>query len=188
FRGAGASVAPTRRSGYRLELLVADLEAVADATVPGEPIHLVGHDWGSIGAWAAVLDADASRRIASYTSLSGPPLEHISAWIARQRRTGRWGALLRQAVKSWYIAAFHTPLAPLAWRYGFARRWPQMLSRSGSVHVDAHWPGPQLLRNALNGIELYRANMIPSLREPRATVTDVPVQLIVANRDPFVTP
>jgi pimeloyl-ACP methyl ester carboxylesterase len=45
-RGAGKSDVPRPRSAYRLELLVADLEAVIDATSPGRPVHLVGHDWG----------------------------------------------------------------------------------------------------------------------------------------------
>src|SRR5687767_11707346 len=47
-RGAGASGAPEGRRGYTLDLLVADLAAVADAVSPHRPVHLVGHDWGSI--------------------------------------------------------------------------------------------------------------------------------------------
>jgi pimeloyl-ACP methyl ester carboxylesterase len=42
-RGAGDSTAPDAgRAGYTLDLLVDDLAAVADATSPGRPVHLVG--------------------------------------------------------------------------------------------------------------------------------------------------
>lgn len=188
-RGAGHSAAPVDRRGYRTDRLVADLLTVADAVAPDEPIHLVGHDWGSIGSWAAVLDPVVARRIASYSSLSGPPLDHIAGWLDRHRRPGdgRWRALLTQAASSWYVYLFHTPLAPLAWRCGLARRWPRLLRRAERVQVDDRWPGPNLLRDAVDGIQLYRANMFHQLRRHRGLTTDVPVQLIVARRDPFVT-
>ena len=75
-RGAGASDAPAARSGYRLQRLAADLSAVVDATCGGKPFHLVGHDWGSIQSWQAVTDPQLKGRIASYTSMSGPCLDH----------------------------------------------------------------------------------------------------------------
>lgn len=189
-RGAGDSAAPADRSGYRLEHLVADIAIVIAAVSPDRPVHLVGHDWGSIQCWSAVLDADVAARIASYTSMSGPSLEHIARWIAARRRpgAGRWSAAARQAFRSWYIYAFHTPLAPLAWRSGLTRRWPELLRRGDDVRIDESWPGPLLERNAVNGIELYRANMLPALRGSTAAPTPVPVRLIIARRDPFVTP
>src|SRR5689334_4453384 len=53
-RGAGGSTAPATRSGYRMSKLVGDLAAVIDHVRPdGGPVHLVGHDWGSIQSWAA---------------------------------------------------------------------------------------------------------------------------------------
>src|SRR5690606_16273214 len=51
-RGAGSSDVPTAVSGYAAELLVDDLVAVVEATVPdGDQVHLVGHDWGSVQLW-----------------------------------------------------------------------------------------------------------------------------------------
>src|SRR5690348_8533790 len=48
-RGAGASDVPRNQGGYRTELLLEDLAAVVAATIPEErPVHLVGHDWGSV--------------------------------------------------------------------------------------------------------------------------------------------
>ena len=77
-RGAGASEAPVGRAAYRLERLAADLAAVADATCGAQPFHLVGHDWGSIQSWEAVTSAAFKGRIASFTSISGPSLDHAS--------------------------------------------------------------------------------------------------------------
>lgn len=76
-RGAGASDAPRRRADYTLARLAGDLKAVADATCGGRPFHLVGHDWGSIQCWEAVTDPAFRGRIASYTSISGPCLDHV---------------------------------------------------------------------------------------------------------------
>ena len=56
--GTGAdtgAAGPGPLAPYRLPLLVADLYAVL-AEVAGQPVHLVGHDWGSIQGWAAVRD------------------------------------------------------------------------------------------------------------------------------------
>src|SRR5699024_8991335 len=80
-RGTGDSAAPAQRRGYRLHHLIADIEAVTNAVSPSRPVHLVGHDWGSIQGWSAVLDPQVGQRIASYTSMSGPALEHIARWI-----------------------------------------------------------------------------------------------------------
>jgi pimeloyl-ACP methyl ester carboxylesterase len=78
-RGAGVSDAPNTTADYRLGLLVEDLAAVADATSPDRPVHLAGHDWGSVQAWEAVTTDRMAGRIASYTSMSGPCLDHTGA-------------------------------------------------------------------------------------------------------------
>src|SRR5205085_969867 len=56
------------------DLLVRDMAAVIDAVSPDEKVHLVGHDWGSIQAWEAVTTMP--ERFASFTSISGPGLDH----------------------------------------------------------------------------------------------------------------
>jgi pimeloyl-ACP methyl ester carboxylesterase len=136
-RGAGASGAPPDRYGYRLEQLAADLFAVVDAVSPDRPVHLLGHDWGSIQSWEAVTDRAASRRIASFTSISGPCLDHIGHWSRRRlaRPTPRHiGQLAAQSLRSWYITAFHLPvLAPATWRLGLAARWGHVLATTEGV-------------------------------------------------------
>ena len=42
--------------------------------------------------------------------------------------------------------------------------------------------------NAVPSVNLYRANILRHLRSPVAWRTSVPVQLVVALRDPWVTP
>ncbi|MGI8754828.1 MAG: alpha/beta fold hydrolase [Acidimicrobiales bacterium] len=186
-RGAGASGIPPDRAGYAMAHLVADLVAVADAVSPDEPVHLVGHDWGSVQSWAAVTDPVAAERIAGFTSISGPHLAHAGRWVRERSREGPsgWGKLARQASRSWYVAAFQTPLAPMLWRRGLGRRWPERMAQAGAT-VDDRWPGPTLTDDAARGVELYRANRARAAGP--APYTDVAVQLVVPADDPFVTP
>ncbi|WP_405362391.1 SDR family oxidoreductase [Kitasatospora sp. NBC_00085] len=189
-RGAGESGAPASREGYRLEQLAADLFAVADAVSPDRPVHVVAHDWGSLQSWEAVTSPGAEQRIASYTTMSGPCLDHMGYWLRdRYRRpTPRHlKQLLSQGVHSWYIIAFHLPyLAPGIWRLGLARSWGRVLRDLEEVTPRPGHPQPTLRRDAVRGIELYRANMRPTLRSPRERPTEVPVQLITLTKDHYV--
>ncbi|MEU6973133.1 SDR family oxidoreductase [Kitasatospora aureofaciens] len=189
-RGAGESAAPADRDGYRLERLADDLFAVAEAVSPDRPVHLVAHDWGSIQSWEAVTAPGARHRIASYTTLSGPSLDHMGYWLRHRLRrpTPRHlGQLLHQGLHSWYITAFHLPyLAPAAWRLGLARAWPRVLRDLEHVTPRADHPQRTLRRDAVRGIELYRANFRPTMGSPRERPTEVPVQLITLTRDRYV--
>ncbi|MCX4745272.1 SDR family oxidoreductase [Kitasatospora sp. NBC_01287] len=191
-RGAGESSAPADRSGYRLELLAADLFAVADAVRPDRPVHVVAHDWGSLQSWEAVTEPGAERRLASYTTMSGPCLDHMGHWIRHRLRrpTPRHlRQLLVQGAHSWYITAFHLPfLAPATWRLGLARAWPRVLRDLEGVRPRTGHPQPTIRQDAVRGIELYRANMRPTLRHPRERPTEVPVQLVTLRRDHYVSP
>ncbi|WP_323121174.1 alpha/beta fold hydrolase [Burkholderia alba] len=175
-RGAGASDAPPHRADYKLALLARDLLAVADAACGNRPFHLVGHDWGSIQCWEAVTDPAVKPRIASYTSISGPCLDHVF----------RAPLDLGQSLKSWYIAFFHLPFVPeLVWRLGGAALWPQWLRRTERVRVEAD---PDQLRNGLHGLKLYRANFVERARRPRERYAQAPVQILVPRYDRYVTP
>ena len=83
-RGAGASQAPAGREGYDLDLLAADLRAVVDAVSPDEPVHLLAHDWGAIQTWHAVTGTALEGRVASFTSISGPCLDHVGLFLRRR--------------------------------------------------------------------------------------------------------
>ncbi|WP_218133685.1 alpha/beta fold hydrolase [Lentzea fradiae] len=177
-RGAGASTAPFTEDGYRLEHLAADLFAVIDAVSPDEPVHLVGHDWGSIQSWEAATTPGA--RIATFTSISGPCLDHLAHWT----RQGLSVARVRQSLRSWYVAAFHLPaVGPWVWRRFLARNWATVLRRSEGVVVT---PPPTLADDAVRGISLYRANIRPVMRAPRDRVATMPVQVVEPLRDRYI--
>ncbi|MGH3811820.1 MAG: SDR family oxidoreductase [Pseudonocardiaceae bacterium] len=180
-RGAGESGKPRNRQAYRLDQLTQDLAAVADAVSPNRPVHLLAHDWGAIQAWHAVTGERLHGRVASFTSISGPCLDHADHWLrARLRRpTPRaLRELITQLVSSWYIALFQLPLLPeLGWRTGFAQRALALLDSTSTPAVS----------DAVNGLQLYRANMLPRLGLPGARTTDVPVQVLAPQRDPFVS-
>ncbi len=184
-RGAGASATPPDREGYRIENLAADLEAVIDATSPDRPAHVVGHDWGSIQAWEAVTEAHIARRIASFTSISGPCLDHVARWLREGIEARAIGRLLGQARRSWYVGLFQIPRLPEAiWRAGLAGAWPRILARTEGVESAS----PVRAEDGVHGLELYRANVPRRLRAPRERSTNVPVQVIVPLEDRFVTP
>ncbi len=171
-RGCGDSDAPADKADYRLDQLAGDLAAVVRAVSRDRPVHLVAHDWGSIQAWHAVTDPEYAELFASYTSISGPCLDHIAAWMRGQLRRGRLRPVLRQLVHSWYIGFFQLPVLPeLSWRLPLLRR---------KLHANA--------RDARNGIQLYRVNMLGTLRERGQRRTTVPVQQIALTRDAYVTP
>ena len=190
-RGAGNSEDPGSRAGYGLPLLVDDMVAVLEHTSPGSPVHLVAHDWGSIQGWEAVTTKGVAHRFASYTSISGPPLDHAGLWVRRHRSLDpvRLGPVLQQGLHSWYIAFFHLPfLPPLMMRPRRANQlWAAALHREG-VPTDDRWPAPTLRSDFAHGVDLYRANVADRMRHPRAGHTDVPVQLIVPTRDRYVSP
>ncbi len=185
-RGAGASSAPDCRAGYRTERLVDDLVAVLDATRPTGAVHLLGHDWGSVQLWDAVCaEADDPRfrgRIASFTSISGPSLDHV----ARFGRTHDLRTRLAQVRRSWYVAAFHVPVLPELVYRRLARPVRRWIARGQRLDGEGHWAdtfGP----DAARGVELYRANVVRRLRAPGPGRTWVPVLTIVAALDAFLT-
>ncbi|MDQ3760279.1 MAG: SDR family oxidoreductase [Actinomycetota bacterium] len=179
-RGAGESGKPRSRRAYRLDQLAQDMAAVVDAVSPDRPVHLLAHDWGSVQAWHALTGPWLHGRVASYTSISGPCLDHAGHWFrARLRRpTPRaLRELAAQLVSSWYIAFFQLPLLPeLAWRTGLGHPLLTFLGRTSAPTVS----------NAVYGVQLYRANMLAGLRTPGSRTTNVPVQVLAPQRDPFL--
>lgn len=188
-RGSGASQLPADREGYRLEHLRADLAAVIDVVSPDQPVHLVGHDWGSLQCWDAVVRMDSeprlAGRIATYTTISGPCLDHVRA-LRRSAQRGGWRRrreALSQLRHSWYVFAFQVPVLPEVVLRRVNRR---VLRRRdpASLHFAATLPD-----DATNGVNLYRANILADRPPvPGGPYTDLPVQLIVPLRDRYVTP
>lgn len=191
-RGHGRSTAPKPlRGGFTLEKLTDDFLAVADAVSPDRPVHVVGHDWGSVQSWEFATVTRTEGRIASFTSMSGPSLDHFGHWI-KQRMTRptprRVGQLLGQGAKSWYVYMLHTPVLPeLAWRGPLGKRWPRILERMEKVPAG-DYPTASLPNDAAHGAWLYRDNVRARLRRPRADAyAHVPVQLITPTGDIFLS-
>jgi pimeloyl-ACP methyl ester carboxylesterase len=184
-RGAGRSTRPTATADYRFSELMADLNAVIDTISPDQPVHLVGHDWGSIQGWEAVCTPELAVRIASYTSISGPSLDHAGDWMRRRLGTpARWSQLVRQFGHSWYVMLFQLPaVAPAVWRLALGRRWTGILSNLEGIEAE---PNPTQTEDGRYGVALYRANFPPKLARPQPRPTGVPVQLIVPTQDPFM--
>ncbi|WP_055494001.1 SDR family oxidoreductase [Streptomyces sp. TP-A0356] len=191
-RGHGRSTAPKPlRGGFTLEKLTDDFLAVVDAVSPDRPVHLVGHDWGSVQSWEFVTVRRTEGRVASFTSMSGPSLDHFGHWIKQRTRRPtprRLGQLLSQGAKSWYVYLLHTPVLPeLAWRGPLGRRWPTILQRVEKMPADGY-PTPSLPTDAAHGAWLYRDNVRSRLSHPRPDAyAHAPVQLITPLGDAFLS-
>ena len=181
-RGAGQSDKPSGRASYRLDQLADDLRVVVDEVQPEGRVHLLAHDWGSIQTWHAVTGDDLRGRIASYTSISGPSLDHAGAWFRAQltRPTPRrLKNALTQFLHSWYILAFQLPVIPeLLWRTGLMRRQISRMEPAAAVPETA---------DGVHGLKLYRANMFTRLSRPAPRAADVPVQVLAPIGDSYAT-
>ena len=189
-RGAGNSSAPTHRSGYLLSCLQADLEAVVAQFCTQAQFHLLAHDWGSVQCWESVCCPRFQKKIASYTSISGPSLDHAGHWFRRrwQERGGKWG-VIKQVFRSWYIWFFHLPLFPsLLWRMLLGRSWRALLVLFEGLNPAKGelCAARQRARDGVNGINLYKANCISHFHRPRWRMTWVPIQVVVASDDRFL--
>jgi len=191
-RGVGRSTAATSARPYALERLVLDITAVIDAVRPGARVHLVGHDWGSVQGWEYVVGPDAPTRVASFTSLSGPSLDHLAVLLRRRlaRPTARnLAPAVAQGAKSAYTVVLSTPGVRTAlWRLGFGRVFRRWLQASEHIAADGGYPPASLASDAIASVGLYRTNIWRRLRRPSPRTTAVPVQLIVAARDRYVSP
>ncbi|MFH9005729.1 SDR family oxidoreductase [Streptomyces afghaniensis] len=191
-RGHGRSTAPRPlRGGFTLEKLTDDFLAVADAVSPDQPVHLVGHDWGSVQAWEFTTVRRTEGRIASFTSMSGPSLDHFGHWINRRVKRPtprRIGQLLGQGARSWYVYLLQTPVLPeLAWRGPLGKRWPRVLERVEKV-PRGDYPTSSLPSDAAHGAWLYRDNVRPRLRRPRPDAyAHAPVQVVTPLEDRFLS-
>ncbi|WP_353144586.1 alpha/beta fold hydrolase [Acinetobacter pragensis] len=185
-RGAGESSIPKRIKDFRLEQLSQDLDSIVRAVLGDRPFHLAAHDWGSIQSWESVTEPKFRGRILSYTTISGPCLDHAAYWM-RQQFQHEKPKFFKQLSKSWYIAAFQLPfLAPAAWNFFSPERWGAVVSKlEGQPQLPLN---ANILKDGKYGVGLYRANFIPRLLKPRERFAVCPVQAIVLKQDNFVSP
>jgi pimeloyl-ACP methyl ester carboxylesterase len=167
--------------------LTDDFVAVLDEVSPDEPVHLLAHDWGAIQSWPALVDPRVSGRVLSFTSISGPSLDHAGAYLRAAPRHPR--AAARQLLSSYYVVLFQLPVLPeLAARSGRIDRVSRRLAeRSDGTAGGSAYFDERSAEDSLYGINLYRANMLPRVGRPRPERIDIPVQVIAPERDPHVS-
>ncbi|MEO6885613.1 MAG: SDR family oxidoreductase [Jatrophihabitantaceae bacterium] len=185
-RGAGDSDKPPGRNAYRMNQLVDDLGSVLDAVSPERPVHLLAHDWGSIQSWPAVTDPRFADRIASFTSVSGPSLDHAGAWMRAGHKHPV--ATVKQLLDSYYIMLFQLPVLPE--KLMRTARINALMTQTGKIgrSIRARDNEPDRSEaDKVNGIQLYRANMLSRLSRPAPQSTQIPVQVIAPCSDIFVS-
>jgi len=96
-RGYAEGARPRGRRPYKINELVADIAELIDTV--GSPVHLVGHDWGAVVAWAVAMQHPD--KLTSLTAISVP---HPSAFMKAMPKG--------QFKDSWYMAAFNIPFLP----------------------------------------------------------------------------
>ncbi|WP_328410945.1 SDR family oxidoreductase [Nocardia sp. NBC_00403] len=192
-RGHGRSTRTRRTEDYRLDALATDFFAVADGVSPDRPVHVLAHDWGSVQVWEAVCEPQAAEWVASFTSVSGPNLDHIGKWmrdrLSRPTPRNIWQPF-SQLLSSAYTFFFMTPGLPRATfgLLGTERRWQRVVSIMNETPTSNITLGPTFRKDIVDGLLIYRANIVQRMLAPRERHTEVPVQLIVAGRDVAVRP
>ncbi|MFT3900089.1 MAG: alpha/beta fold hydrolase [Gordonia sp. (in: high G+C Gram-positive bacteria)] len=96
-RGYSPGARPRGRKQYTVPRLADDVAALIDEI--GQPVELVGHDWGAIVAWAV-----AAKHPDKVKSLTAVSVGHPAAFLR--------SAVKGQVLRSWYMFAFQTPALP----------------------------------------------------------------------------
>ena len=144
LRGYGGSDKPDGAAHYHLLLLAADVGAVL-AAEGVDRVHVVGHDWGAVLAWA--IAAVTPGRVDHLVTMS---VGHPSSFR---------GDGFEQAEKSWYMLLFQF--------HGVAEQWLSFDNwanfRAWSRHPDADAVVAELeaTGSLTPGLNYYRANVPP---------------------------
>ncbi|RLP89746.1 alpha/beta fold hydrolase [Micromonospora sp. CV4] len=170
-RGYSPGARPTAVADYRIPELVADAVAVLDA-IGLDAVHLVGHDWGAIVAWA--LAARHPERVRTLTAVSVP---HPAAMAHALATDGQ------QKARSSYIALFRKPgkaeKVLLAWNATALRK---MLSGVGDASRVDHYADPMREPGALTAaLNWYRAMSRTDLADVGPVA--VPTTYVWSDRD-----
>ena len=177
-RGYNLSDRSPRVRLYRLDLLAADILRLADELAPGQPLAVIGHDWGALVAWWLALHAPT--RLDRLVILNVPHPRALRLTLPRHPE---------QLLRSWYIAFFQLPWLP-EWylgRAGFAglRGALRATSHAGTfseadlARYREAWAQPGTLTAMLNW---YRA-LVRARPRSRASRVTVPTLLLWGAQD-----
>jgi NAD(P)-dependent dehydrogenase (short-subunit alcohol dehydrogenase family)/pimeloyl-ACP methyl ester carboxylesterase len=193
-RGVGKTSVPNPVSAYTMACYADDFAAVIDAVAPGEPVHVLAHDWGSAGMWEYLSRSGASDHVASYTSVSGPSADHLNRFIIdslkRPYRPRQFVRALSQFLSFSYMGFFSIPVVGrLAVRAFIAEGVRQMLVLRDGIPRERLHHSDTYKTDAANSLKVYGANYFRSVTASGTDhYVDVPVQVIVNTRDQFVRP
>jgi NAD(P)-dependent dehydrogenase (short-subunit alcohol dehydrogenase family)/pimeloyl-ACP methyl ester carboxylesterase len=192
-RGVGLSSVPKPVSAYTMARFADDFAAVTGELSPGGPVHVLAHDWGSVGMWEYLTRPGASDRVASFTSVSGPSqdqlVDYIFSGLRRPWRPRRFLRSISQSLRLMYMVFFSIPvLAPLQVRLALSLA-PVRRNMVDNIPDDKIHHSAKLASDAAHSVKTYPANYFRSLSRKRPVpVVDVPVQLIVNTQDKYVRP
>jgi len=192
-RGVGASSVPKPVSAYRMECFADDLEAVIAAHSPGRPVHVLGHDWGSVATWEYLGRPGADDRVASFTSVSGPSTDHYKQGIwsdlAKPYRPVRFLRAAERFLRLSYMLPLSVPvLTPALLRARLAGGRAAVALTDG-VPTAQRFRSETATTDLVNSLKIYQAITRRSPRRYRADqYINTPVQLIVNTKDPVVRP
>jgi NAD(P)-dependent dehydrogenase (short-subunit alcohol dehydrogenase family)/pimeloyl-ACP methyl ester carboxylesterase len=193
-RGVGKSSVPKPVSAYRMSCYADDFAAVIDAVAPGEPVHVLAHDWGSAGMWEYLSRPGASDRVASFTSVSGPSADHVNRFVIgslkRPYRPRRFLQGLSQLLRFSYMGLFSVPVvAPLIVRIFLADGLKRALTQRDGIPAAQLYHSETYKSDAANSMKVYGANYFRAISSARTHhYVDVPVQLVVNTKDQYVRP
>ncbi len=193
-RGVGMSSVPKPVSAYTMDRFADDFAAVTGELSPGRPVHVLAHDWGSVGVWHYLKRPGASDRVATFTSVSGPAqdqlVDYIFSGLRAPWKPRTFVRAISQALRLTYMIFFSIPvLAPLFLRLALS---VPALRRNAvdNIPVEQIRHSEKLAADAAHSVKTYPANYFRSFsgRKQGVAVIDVPVQLIVNTKDKYVRP
>ncbi|HET6971350.1 MAG TPA: alpha/beta hydrolase [Phenylobacterium sp.] len=183
-RGYNLSSKPKGVAAYRLDLLAADIFALA-AALGRERFSVVGHDWGASVAWW-MATGGAAARLEKMAILNAP---HPAVWRASMTTDPA------QRKKSRYVQMLRTPWLPeLMVRAGGYKGLADAFKgspRQAAFGPDAMaaygkaWRQPGALTATLNW---YRALFVQDLPVPPPGSLKVPTLVLWGDQDAFAEP
>jgi pimeloyl-ACP methyl ester carboxylesterase len=168
-RGFGESDMPLSKKAYQISNIVSDIPVLLENLGTKEPVYLMGHDWGSVIAWAFSLEHPKCV-LASVNISVGHPESY--------RRSG----ISQKLVKGFYTLWFQLRgLAEFYLKWGGLKRWlgsypePDMaiqrMLRKGRLTAGLNW---------------YRANFSGVVFQSWP-MCDVPSLSVWSDKDDYLT-
>jgi pimeloyl-ACP methyl ester carboxylesterase len=182
-RGYNLSSKPQGVAAYRLDLLAADIFALADS-LGRKTFRLVGHDWGSTVAWWMATRNPS--RLERLVTIDAP---HPAVWINAVRHDPV------QRRKSWYVQALRIPRLPefLIRLGGYSGLTKALTSAARKdafppeilTQYKTAWQQPGALTAMINW---YRAVTSDDLAMPAPKSITVPTLILWGDKDIYVGP